>query len=288
VIGPAAAVLASSAAYIATSSSWWVAAKRLHAPSEPELQAAVAVQAEPADALPRVQQPRGVERAVVASGIFRKSNPDAAGTLVKRMRPVRFPAGHIVFAQGDPGSALYMIASGKVKVVYRHTDGREALLNVLGPSELFGEVTPFDCGPREVTVTAVTEVCAVAIERHQLLVWMAEFPEVIHQIMRLLARRADVMTDTLIDLACADPTYRLARRLLMLGKRFGEKEDEVVRVAHDLSLDELSLFAGVPPETVAATLRDFGERGWIRFEGGCLLIVDCQGLAGVSTHECRR
>jgi CRP-like cAMP-binding protein len=204
------------------------------------------------------------------------------------MRPLRFATGHVVFAQGDPGGALFMIASGKVKVVYRHTDGREALLNVLGPSEVFGEVTPFDCGPREVTVTAMTELCVVAIERRQLLAWMAEFPEVIHQIMRLLARRADVMAETLTDLACDDPTYRVARRLLMLGKRFGRREGEVTRVVHDLTVDEFSLFAGEPRKIVIATLHDFEERGWIRFSEGSLLIVNCQGLASVSTHDCWR
>jgi CRP-like cAMP-binding protein len=206
---------------------------------------------------------------------------------VKHLRPVRFPAGHIVFAQGDPAGPLYMIASGKVKVIYRHTDGREAVLNVLGPSEVFGEVTPFDCGPREVTVTAVTDVCAVAIERRQLLAWMAELPEVMHQIMRLLARRADLMTKTLIDLACPDPTYRVANRLLMLGRRFGRKEGDVVRVVHDLTLEEISLFARVPSETVAATLRSFEDRDWIRADDGYLLIMDSRALAGVSTHECR-
>ncbi len=198
--------------------------------------------------MPRAAVSGDVEGAVIASGIFRKTDPVVVSNLIKHMRPVRFAAGHVVFAQGDPGGPLFMITSGKVKVVYRHTDGREAVLNVLGASEVCGEVTPFDCGPREVTVTALTEVDAVAIERHQLLAWMAECPEVIHQIGRLLARRADVMTNCLIDFACPNPRYRIARRLLLLGKRFGRKDGDVVRVEHDLTLEEASLFAGVHPD----------------------------------------
>jgi CRP/FNR family cyclic AMP-dependent transcriptional regulator len=259
--------------------------KRLHVTSQQEWSSPSILHGTTAGPRPPTTLHRGVEGAVIASGIFRKTNADAVSALVKHMRPVRFPARHIVFAQGDPGGALYVIASGKVKVIYRHTDGREAVLNVLGPSEVFGEVTPFDCGPREVTVIAVTDVCAVAIERRQLLAWMAEFPEVIHQIMRLLARRADLMTNTLIDLACTDPTYRVANRLLMLSRRFGRREGEVVRVMHDLTLEEISLFARVPSGSVAATLRYFEERGWIRSEDGCLLIVDSQGLADVSARS---
>ena len=234
--------------------------------------------------MPRAAVPRDVEGAVITSGIFRKTNPSDVSALIKHIRPVRFPPGHVVFAQGDPAGALFMIASGKVKVVYRHTDGREAVLNVFGASELFGEVTPFDCGPREVTATALTEVRAVAIERHQLLAWMAECSEVINQIMRLLARRAEVMTNCLMDFRCTNPTHRVARRLLLLGKRFGRKEGEVVRVVHDLTLEEISLYAGVAPKAIAATLRDFRDRGWIRFENGSLLIVDGQGLASFSTE----
>jgi CRP/FNR family transcriptional regulator, cyclic AMP receptor protein len=226
---------------------------------------------------------RDVDGAVIASGIFRKTDPGRVHALVERLRPVRFPAGHVVFAQGDPGGALFMITSGKVKVTYRHTDGREAVLNVLGTSDVFGEVTPFDCGPREVTATTMTEVCAVPIERQQLLRWMVDFPEVIHQIGRLLARRADVMTEYLTHLSCADPTYRVARRLLLLSKRFGYQEGDVVRVVHDLTLKEISLFAGVPSEMVAATLDDFADRGLIRFEDDTLVIVDGHGLASLSS-----
>lgn len=227
---------------------------------------------------------RDVEAAVIASGIFRKTSRDRASELIKGMRLVRLPAGYVVFAQGDPGGALFVIVSGTVKVSYRHVDGREALLHMLGPTEVFGEVTPFDCGPREITATTMTEVRAVAIERRQLVAWLAEFPEVIHQIMRLLARRADVMTECLVDFACADPAYRIARRLLLLGKRFGRQDGEVVRVVHDLTVKEISMFAGAPAETVARTLREFTDRGLIRFEDGALVIVDGQGLASLSAE----
>jgi CRP-like cAMP-binding protein len=228
---------------------------------------------------------RDVHKTLVASGIFSKTDPNVAAAVSKRTRPVRFPPGHVVFTQGDPAGCLYMIASGKVKVTYRHSDGREIVLDVVGASELFGEVTPFDGGAREVTATTVTEVGAVEIERDELLAWMAECPEVIHQIMRLLARRAEASTNCLADFVFTDPAYRVARRLLLLGKRFGRRDGEVVRVVHDLTLEEISLFAGVDPETIAATLRDFADRGWIRFEDGCLLIMNSQGLAGLSAAD---
>ena len=289
-INTTATALASSAACIATTSSWWAVVRRVCVTAERERSNPKALQAKTVDAMSPVTQTtaaldRDVHQALIASGIFGKADSGVVSALIEHMLPIRFPPGHVVFAQGDPGSCLYMIASGKVKVAYRHTDGREVVLNIVGASDVFGEVTPFDYGTREFTATTVTEVCAVAIERDQLLAWMAECPEIIHQIMRLLARRADVATKCLVDFVFADPPYRVARRLLLLSRRFGRRESDVVRVTHDLTLEEISLFAGVAPETVDATLRDFRDRGWIRFEDSCLEIVDGRALAALPARQ---
>jgi CRP/FNR family cyclic AMP-dependent transcriptional regulator len=288
-ISPTATALASSAACIATTSSWWAVRRARLTPEEEGLNLR-APQAPTSDAISPVTRPsaaldREVRQALMVSGIFGRTNLEAVSAVTEHMRLVRFPPGHVVFAQGESGSCLYLIDSGKVKVGYRHTDGREIVVNVVGPSDVFGEVTPFDCGTREFTATTVTEVSAVAIERDQLLAWMTECPEIVPQIMRLLARRADVMTNALVDFAFTDPPYRVARRLLLLGKRFGRRDGEVVRVMHDLTSEELSRFAGVAPETIDAMLRDFRDRGWIRFEDRCLVIVDGQGLAAVPARR---
>ena len=289
-IRPATTALASSVAFIATTSSWWALVRRVRIPSEQARPNRNALQTNTVDAMSPGTRPTGalrrdVRQALIRSGIFGKTGADDVSALIEHVRPVRFSPGHVVFAQGDPGSCLYIIASGRVKLTYRHIDGKEVVLNIVGVSDIFGEVTPFDYGTREFTATAVAEVCAVAIERDQLLAWMAECPEIIYQIMRLLARRADVLTNCLVDFVLADPAYRVARRLLLLGQRFGRREGEVVRVMHDLTLDEISLFAGVAPEAVDATLRDFRDRGWIRFEDNCLEIVDGQGLAALPARR---
>ncbi|GFG51693.1 Crp/Fnr family transcriptional regulator [Mycolicibacterium agri] len=221
------------------------------------------------------------EKAVRASGLFCRAHRDAISVWLKRMRPALFAAGSVVFAQGERGGALFVIVSGKVKETYRHTDGREAVLNILGPSEVFGVLTPFDNLPRTVTATALTEVRAVAIDRRQLLAWTVVCPEVIHQVMRLMARRVDVVTDCLVDFMCPDPTYRIARRLLVLAKRFGRRHADGVQVGHDMTLAELASFSGVDEHTAAVTLRDFKADGWIRIVDGEVLIVDAHGLAQV-------
>ena len=257
---------------------------------QPNPKPAKALQIMPAAASAPIAAPtavtRGdVHRALMTSGIFGKTDPDVVSALIEHVTPVRIPPGQVVFAQGDAGSRPYLIASGKVKLAYRHADGREVVLNIVGAAEVFGEVSPFDDGTREFTATTVTDVCAVSIERDQLLAWMAGCPEINFQFMRLLARRADVMTKWSVDLFFADPPSRVAKRLLLLGKRFGRRDGDVVRVRHDLTLEDISLFAGVPAETVGTTLCDFRERGWIRFEDCCLEILDGESLAALPVRR---
>jgi CRP/FNR family cyclic AMP-dependent transcriptional regulator len=289
-ISPATSALASSAACIATTSSVWAVLRRICAAPEQAWPNPHAPQADAVDAtswVPRTRSPlhRDVQRALIESGIFGETDPDVVSALIEPVRPVRFPTGHVVFAQGDSGSCLYLIASGKVKLAYRQTDDREVVLNIIGASDVFGEVTTFDCGTREYTATAVTEVCAVAIERDQLLAWIADCPAIMYQIMRLMARRADAITNGQVDLVFAGPAYRIANRLLLLGKRFGKRDGDVVRVKHDLTSAEIALFAGVAEEVVDAKLREFCDRGWIRFESGSLEIVDGWSLAALSSAE---
>ena len=70
--------------------------------------------------------------------------------LITQLQPVDFPRGDTVFAEGEPGDRLYIIVSGKVKIVRRSPDGRENLLTILGPPDMFGELSVFDPRPADV------------------------------------------------------------------------------------------------------------------------------------------
>jgi CRP/FNR family transcriptional regulator, cyclic AMP receptor protein len=289
-IAPTTSALASSAVCIATTSSWWALARHAQVTAEsarlnPNPCNTTSVSEMTPVTRANAAPHRDARQALIASGIFGKSDPDAVSALAEHARLVYFPPKYEVFAQGEPGSWLYVIAAGRVKVVHRHADGREAMIDIVGAPEVFGEVSPFDGGIREFTATTVTDVCAVVIERDQLLAWIVECPQIIHQLLRLFARRADAMTNCAADFVFADPSYRIARRLLLLGKRFGKREGEVVRVLHDLTVEEISQFAGVASELVNATLCEFSDRGWIRIEAGCLEIVDGQGLSALPIRK---
>lgn len=221
---------------------------------------------------------RSVSSALVTCGILRRTEPAVAAKLSRHLEPVYFPPGRTVFAQGDAGSNLYVVMSGKVKVSYQCPDSRENVLTILGPGEIFGELTVFDLGPRQFGVTALTEVSALTLNRDQLLAWMAEYPEISEQMLRMLARRVDLITNCLMDILFVDVSQLVAKRLLQLAKRFGRREDDSIRVTHHLPLCEFSQLAGADRDTVDAVLRDFTDRGWIRVENECVIITDSSFL----------
>jgi len=87
-----------------------------------------------------------VDEILARAGIFQGVEPSAVSALTKQLQPVDFPRGHTVFAEGEPGDRLFIIISGKVKIGRRSPDGRENLLTIMGPSDMFGELSIFDPG----------------------------------------------------------------------------------------------------------------------------------------------
>jgi CRP/FNR family cyclic AMP-dependent transcriptional regulator len=231
--------------------------------------------------VPATTPPRSIDvrRTLVASGIVSKTDPAALTRWCRQLKPVRFPAGHVIATGGDDGGRLYVIMSGKVKASICRQGGCELLLAVLGRHEIFGVVSLFEPVARETRITALTEVLAVPIERGQLLSWMAECPELSARTLRLFARRAKEMTDALTDFASADIRGRVASRLSLLKRRFGRREGEVVRIVHEMTMEDFSRLVGVSPEVVRNTLGDLENQGWIRLDDDSVVVIDSRALS---------
>ncbi|MFC6094377.1 Crp/Fnr family transcriptional regulator [Saccharothrix lopnurensis] len=193
--------------------------------------------------------------------------------------PVVFPRRHVIFSEGEPGDRLYLIQTGKVKISRRSPTGREHLLALYGPSDLFGELSVFDPGPRACTATTVTEVHALGIDRPALHEWITQRPELAEHLLRTLARRLRRTNSMLTDVIANDAPGRVAKALLQLAQRFGSHDGGLLQVTHDLRQEELAQLVGATRETVNKTLADFAHRGWLRLEGRTVLILDPQRLA---------
>src|SRR3954468_10721661 len=220
-----------------------------------------------------------MERTLANAALFRGIEPDVVSGLTSELETADFAPGQVIFARGDLNAALYLLVEGKVKLGRCADDGRENLLTVLAPPDMFGELSILDPGPQPWTATAVTDVRAIAVDRTQLLAWIDKHPVIAERLLRLLARRLRRAGDILADLAFIDAPARLAKQLLGLAQRFGIPENGALRVRHDLTQEELAQLVGATRETVNKALSDFRDRGWLRVDGKSVLISDSERLA---------
>ncbi len=221
----------------------------------------------------------GVDKQVVMQApLFSALAYDAADRLIASMSSRTFPRGELIFREGDRGDALYVITSGKVKLGRTSADGRESLLSVMGPGEMFGELSLFDPGPRLTSATAVNDSNLIALYNKDLRTFIADHPEVAMQMLAGLARRLRRTNEGLSDLVFTDVPGRVAKALLDLAARFGQPMDDGLRVGHDLTQEELAQLVGASRETVNKALADFAARGWLTLGAKSVTLVDMDRL----------
>lgn len=184
----------------------------------------------------------------------------------------------VLFHEGEPGDRMYVILDGKVKLGHGAPDGRESLIAILGPGEMFGELSLFDPGLRTSTATALTDVAVLELSNEQLMPWLAGRPEVAAALLQALARRLRRTNDALADLVFSDVPGRVAKALMELGEKFGTMTHEGLLVTHDMTQEELAQLVGASRETVNKALADFTQRGWIRLESRQVVILDVERL----------
>lgn len=211
--------------------------------------------------------------------LFAALDDGAAAALRGAMRRRTMHRGDVLFHEGDQGDALYVVLEGKIKIGLTAADGRENMLAVLGPGEMFGELSLFDPGPRTAAATALSDAELAELPHDALRPLLTGHPEVASHLLQALARRLRRTNEAMADLVFSDVPGRVAKALLDLADRFGEPGPDGLHVAHGLTQEELAQLVGASRETVNKALADFAARGWIRIEARAVVVHDQERLA---------
>ena len=210
--------------------------------------------------------------------LFEALSEDDANALRAGIMNVHLDRGERLFAEGDPGDKLYIILSGKIKLTKAAPDGRENLLSVHGPGEMFGELSLFDPIPRTSSATAVTSADLAGLAHDDLRTWLSTRPEVAMHLLQALAQRLRRINEVKADLVFTDVPGRVAKALLDLSERFGVPTAAGIQVNHDLTQEELAQMVGASRETVNKALADFAARGWLQLAAKSVLLTDIDRL----------
>jgi CRP/FNR family cyclic AMP-dependent transcriptional regulator len=225
------------------------------------------------------REERSVDDVLRRTPLFAALDDEASIALRASMTEIHLARGGALFHEGDTGDSLYVVVNGKIKLGRTSGDGRENLVGVLGPGEMFGELTFFDPGPRTSTATALLDSELLALNHEQLAPWLKGRPEVAKALLRAMAHRLRRTNEHMADLVFSDVAGRVAKALLDLSRRFGRQAEDGLHVSHDLTQEELAQLVGASRETVNKALADFASRGWLRLEARAVVLLDVERLA---------
>jgi len=210
--------------------------------------------------------------------LFSALDDEAAHELRQSMVALKLNKGQVLFKEGKDGDRLYVVVHGKIKLGTTSADGRENLLSILGPGEMFGELSLFDPEPRTSTATAVTDAKLVSLAHEAVIGLVTTNPQTSLELLRRLAQRLRKSNEILADLVFADVPGRVAKAIMDLGERFGVQKEDGLHVNHDLTQEELAQLVGASRETVNKALADFAARGWVKLEPRAVLVTDVERI----------
>jgi len=202
-----------------------------------------------------------------------RSAPDEVLDAVATASRLRvFRRGQVVFTRGDPSDALFVVISGRVKVVVRSADGGELTLTIIQPGGVFGELGIADGGPRSADADALDECQLLLVPLETVQGICAREPPVVQALLNSTTATLRRLTEAASDLVFLDLPRRVAKVLLSLPRG----EDGVIRPA--LSQEELAHQAGGTRQSINATLRGFERRGWIEVHDRAVTIRQVPAL----------
>jgi CRP/FNR family transcriptional regulator len=149
--------------------------------------------------------------------LFEGLDEESARALRRQMPDVKLSRSEHLFMEGQEGDRLYVVLDGKIKLTRAAADGRENLISVIGPGEMFGELSLFDPRPRTSSASAVTDATLAALAHDTLRAWLLERPDVSMHMLQALARRLRRANDVVADLVFTDGGFRRPRLAADLG-----------------------------------------------------------------------
>lgn len=216
------------------------------------------------------RKPPGLLRSV---SIFAELDTNDTGALERLARRRSYAEGEVIVSEAERGDALYVLLTGKVKVVLYGESGREVILSTFRePGDFFGEMSLLDDEPRSATVLAMAPSTLLVLSRADFRAHLARHPRVAVQVMTELSRRLRRADAVIGDLALLDVLGRLAARLRDLAVADGEPTPEGRELRNRPTQAEIAAMIGASRETVSRALSELARRGDVVLTGRRLLV----------------
>jgi CRP/FNR family transcriptional regulator, cyclic AMP receptor protein len=190
--------------------------------------------------------------------------------LAARMRRRSFSRGSTIISAGDVTDSLYLVISGKLKVIISDDAGHEIILSMLGPNEYFGEMVPIDDSPRSASVIALGPCDLLMLSKNEFRKSLSESFEMTLTVMRCLIQRLREADRKISNLALMDVYGRVVRHLQDMSEVIGGQKV----VTQKIVKQEMARMIGASREMVSRVMKDLQSRGLIELRGKVLYLRD--------------
>ena len=222
--------------------------------------------------------PPGAPEFLSSLPLFADLTEDQLAQIAKRIQRRTFAFGITLFHQDMPGTMMYMIESGSVRVISIGRTGQELTLNVLGPGELFGELSLLDGQQRSATAITLAPTVAWLLSQADLKEFMHKYPPVNQAMILILVERVRSIARRLEAMTFQDVLGRLAYELLSLAERSGQPSDKGIEITSPLTQVDLATMVGATRESVNKSVSILRSKGLIDFDGTSWFLQDPAGL----------
>ena len=214
---------------------------------------------------------------LTSASIFQELDERALEELVKLTVTKRLRPGEVLFHKGEPGSQLYGVLSGRLRISAAGPDGKGMVFTYLDPGEVFGEIALVDSHPRSATVEANEDCELLVLHRRDLMPFLKRQPEVALRLAQLVSARLRRVSNQVEDAYLVSLPARLARKLIALSRVYGRETPKGIVINLPLAQQEIGELIGATRESVNKILRRWSERE--------LVIVDQKIITILSSDE---
>ena len=219
-------------------------------------------------------------REIFAQHAFFRGLADAAiDELVARSRIERCRRGKTIFRRASPGTAMMAVLRGSVKICTVSRNGKEAVLNVIGLGQVFGEIAVLDGGPRTADAVALVESDILVLDRRDFLPVVRAHPELAQRLLEVLCGRLRKTSEQLEDAFFLDMPGRLAKALL------AAQAGEGAGVQVHLTQRELGEMIGTARESVNKLLHSWQSEGIVALRRGAISVKRPEALKQLAEGE---
>ena len=222
---------------------------------------------------------------LAANQLFEHVDEADLDALLATAKVTRYRADQMIFQKDEPGLAMMAVLDGRIKISSMSMEGKEAVLNIIEPGMVFGEIALLDGRERTADATAMVDSELLVIYREDFLPLLESRPKLTIRLLEVVCGRLRDTSKLVEDAFTLTTPTRLARQLLRLADSYGKQTEDGVLIDFKMSQRELAAYVGLARENINRQLRSWEKEELISLAAGAVTLVDLETMRDIAEMD---